>query len=79
MEINLSMGTYCPKCNITIGTYSVVGGKTNCPQCHGEMIAAPIESQVRIISNFKCECGVQIGHLSVVGAKATCPGCKKEI
>lgn len=79
MDINVSMGVYCPRCRIVIGTYAVVGGKANCPKCNGEMIPAPKESQTRIISNFKCDCGVQIGLLSVVGGKATCPGCGKEI
>lgn len=79
MEINLSMGVYCPKCKITIGTYTTIGGNNNCPQCNGEMIPAPEENQTRVISNFKCNCGVQIGHISVVGGTASCPGCGKKI
>jgi len=79
MDINLAMGVYCPRCKITIGTYVLVGVKANCPTCNGELVAAPIESQTRVISNFKCNCGVQIGHLSVVGGKAICPGCGKDI
>ena len=79
MNINVAMGVYCPKCNFTIGTYAIVGGDTNCPQCGGNMIAAPEESKVKIISNFKCDCGMQVGHMSIVGAEAKCPGCGKLI
>lgn len=79
MNINLAMGVYCPKCKITIGTYAVVGGNTSCPGCGGEMLPAPVETQTRVISNFKCDCGMHIGHFSIVGGKANCPGCGKEI
>jgi hypothetical protein len=79
MEINLAMGVHCPKCNLTIGTYSSMGGNTNCPNCNGKMIPAPAATQTRIIANFKCDCGMQIGYMTVMGEKAKCPGCHKEI
>ncbi|WP_423148117.1 hypothetical protein [Rubrolithibacter danxiaensis] len=77
-DINLTMGVFCPKCNLTIGTYAAVGSNTNCPGCGGPIIAAP-SGKTKVISNFKCECGMQIGHLSIVGEKACCPNCGKEI
>ena len=75
MNINVAMGVYCPKCKITIGTYAIIEGDTKCTQCGGYMVAAPEESKVRNISNFKCNCGIQVGHMTIVGADAKCPGC----
>lgn len=79
MNINVSMGVYCPKCDITIGTMASVGAQNVCPNCGGKMIAAPSEKKVKVISNFHCECGCRIGHLSVVGDEAKCPDCGKLI
>lgn len=79
MEANISMGTYCPKCNITFGTHVVMGGSTNCPNCNREMIAAPENKKTRTIANFNCKCGVQIGMMTVIGDDAKCPGCGKKI
>jgi len=80
MDVNVSLGTYCPKCNLTIGTHIGIGANNTCPNCDGEMIVAPKEQKVRVISNFTCtNCGCKVGHMSVIGDDAKCPSCGKKI
>lgn len=78
MESNIFMGALCPKCNITLGKYSAIGGLTNCPNCNGEMIVAPEKMKVRNIANFSCECGFQTKILTSVGDSTKCPACEKK-
>jgi len=75
-QSEVMVGAHCPKCNVSIGLATTVGGPISCPSCGDEMKSSEGKVETHVVANSTCNyCGSKIGLMSVVGGPAKCPSC----